>query len=159
MANKAITLSKLFCFCREIYYWDSYFTLLGLQNSNRIELIQNMVNNFSHLIDQFGYRWAAKELYDNGLKTLLLERGKDVVHIQDYPTTTKNPWNFPHLGELPLSIAKENPIVSRCYAFSETTQHFFVKDKDYPYIQENHLIGFAVTRLGGLPELPAENLI
>ena len=40
---------------REIYYWDSYFTLLGLQVSNRIDMIQNMVNNFSYLIDQIGY--------------------------------------------------------------------------------------------------------
>ena len=42
--------------------------------------------------------WAAKELCENGLKTLVLERGKDVVHLKDYPTATKNPWEFPHRG-------------------------------------------------------------
>ena len=40
--------------------------------------------------------WAAKELCDNGLKTLVLERGRNVVHLKDYPTALKNPWDFPH---------------------------------------------------------------
>ncbi|MEP6615355.1 MAG: alpha,alpha-trehalase TreA [Ginsengibacter sp.] len=40
---------------REIYYWDSYFTMLGLQVSGRVELIKNMVDNFSYLIDHIGY--------------------------------------------------------------------------------------------------------
>ncbi|MFM6924836.1 MAG: alpha,alpha-trehalase TreF [Ferruginibacter sp.] len=39
----------------EIYYWDSYFTMLGLQVSGRNEMIGNMVNNFAHFIDRFGY--------------------------------------------------------------------------------------------------------
>ncbi len=40
---------------REIYYWDSYFTMLGLAASGRIELIQNMVDNFAFLIDHVGF--------------------------------------------------------------------------------------------------------
>jgi alpha,alpha-trehalase len=40
---------------REIYYWDSYFTMLGLQVSKRIDLIQYMVDNFSYLINHIGY--------------------------------------------------------------------------------------------------------
>lgn len=39
----------------EIYYWDSYFTMLGLQVSGRYEMIENMVKNFAHLINNFGY--------------------------------------------------------------------------------------------------------
>lgn len=39
----------------EIYYWDSYFTMLGLQVSGKVEMIQNMVDNFAYLIDQVGY--------------------------------------------------------------------------------------------------------
>ncbi len=39
----------------EIYYWDSYFTILGLQASARYDMIENMVKNFSYLIDRFGY--------------------------------------------------------------------------------------------------------
>jgi alpha,alpha-trehalase len=40
---------------REIYYWDSYFTMLGLQVSGEFETIENMVNNFAALIDHFGH--------------------------------------------------------------------------------------------------------
>ena len=40
--------------------------------------------------------WAAKELCDHGLKTLVLERGRNVEHIKDYPTAVKEVWEFPH---------------------------------------------------------------
>ena len=61
--------------------------------------------------------WAAKEFCEKGLKTLLLERGRDVEHLKDYPTTNMNPWEFKHRGEVPYEIQKDNPVVSRCYAF------------------------------------------
>src|SRR3954451_7698433 len=79
--------------------------------------------------------WAAKELCEKGLKTLVLERGKNVVHLKDYPTANKNPWDFPHRGDMPLQTVNENPVVARCYAYTEATQHFFVKDTEHPYIQ------------------------
>jgi len=79
--------------------------------------------------------WAAKELCEKGLKTLVLERGRNVEHIKDYPTANTPLWGFPHRGELPLNIHQQNPIVSRCYAFTEETQQFFVKDTEHPYIQ------------------------
>lgn len=93
--------------------------------------------------------WAAKELCDHHLRTLVLERGKDVVHIKDYPTATKNPWDFPHRGEIPLAVAKENPIVGRCYAFNEATEHFFVKDKEHPYVQEKPFDWIRGYQVGG----------
>ena len=80
--------------------------------------------------------WAAKELCEKGAKTLVLERGRPVKHKKDYPTAMKNPWEFKYRGALPGELIKENPIVDRCYAFEDATQHFFVKDKDHPYIQE-----------------------
>ena len=40
---------------REIYYWDSYFTMLGLAEDQRVDLIQNMVGNFAYLIDEIGF--------------------------------------------------------------------------------------------------------
>lgn len=79
--------------------------------------------------------WAAKELCEKGLKTLVLERGRNVEHVKDYPTATKDPWDLPHRGRLPLEVLKENPIASSCYAFDEGTQHFFVKDDEHPYKQ------------------------
>jgi choline dehydrogenase-like flavoprotein len=80
--------------------------------------------------------WAAKELCDHGIKTLVLERGRNIEHIKDYPTATKNSWDFPHRGQLPENITRENPVISRCYAYGEDTEHFFVKDKEHPYVQE-----------------------
>lgn len=79
--------------------------------------------------------WAAKEFCDKGLKTLLLERGRNVEHLKDYPTTHLQPWEFEHRGQIPYQVRKENPVISRCYAFREDAQHFFVKDKDHPYVQ------------------------
>ncbi|MGN6213065.1 GMC oxidoreductase [Parafilimonas sp.] len=93
--------------------------------------------------------WAAKELCDHGIKTLLLERGKNVVHLKDYPTATKAPWEFPHRGEMPLQVTQENAVVSRCYAFGEATQHFFVKDKEHPYIQEKPFDWIRGYQVGG----------
>lgn len=79
--------------------------------------------------------WAAKELCEKGLKTLVLERGRNVEHITDYPTATKHPWELPNRGRLSAKVREENPIVSKCYAFTESTEHFFVKDNEHPYTQ------------------------
>ena len=79
--------------------------------------------------------WAAKEFTENGFKTLLLERGPDIKHISDYPTSNMQPWNFKHRGRLTAQEIEENPVASSCYAFREDAKHFFVKDKDHPYNQ------------------------
>ena len=79
--------------------------------------------------------WAAKELCDHGLKTLVLERGRALKH-GDYPTAMKNPWDFEHHGQIPKKELDENPILRKCYAFDEGTQHHFVRDSEHPYIQE-----------------------
>ena len=68
--------------------------------------------------------WAAKELTEKGLKTLVLERGREVKHIADYPTTNKMPWEFEHRSQVVEKIKKENPVISRCYAFKEDTMNF-----------------------------------
>jgi len=93
--------------------------------------------------------WAAKELCDHGIKTLVLERGRNVTHIKDYPTATKHPWEFRHRGRITRELEKENPIISRCYAFDETAQHFFVKDKEHPYIQEKPFDWIRGYQVGG----------
>jgi choline dehydrogenase-like flavoprotein len=80
--------------------------------------------------------WAAKELCENGLKTLVLERGRNVEHKKDYPTMLSDPWEMPRRNHIPLSDKIQNPVVNRCYAYKEDTEHFFVKDTDHPYIQE-----------------------
>lgn len=114
-----------------------------------------MPNNKDHQFDAIvigagmsgGY--AAKELCDNGLKTLLLERGRDVKHIADYPTTNMQPWEFKHRGRIPYAVEKENPVISRCYAFREDAMHFFTKDTEHPYVQEKPFDWIRGYQVGG----------
>lgn len=93
--------------------------------------------------------WAAKEFCEKGLKTLLLERGKEVQHIVDYPTTNMQPWEFKRRGKMPFKDKKENPIVNRCYAYGEATEHFFVKDTEHPYVQEKPFDWIRGYQVGG----------
>lgn len=79
--------------------------------------------------------WAAKELCEKGLKTLVLERGRDVKH-GDYPTAMQNSWDFEHRGRETKQDKLSNEIVNKCYAYEEATQQFFVKDNEHPYVQE-----------------------
>jgi alpha,alpha-trehalase len=53
----------------EVYYWDSYFTMLGLKESGLYEMIENMINNFTHLINTIGY-------IPNGNRTYYLGRSQ-----------------------------------------------------------------------------------
>jgi len=54
---------------REMFYWDSYFTMLGLQISKRVDLIQDMIDDFAYLIEHFGY-------IPNGNRTYFLGRSQ-----------------------------------------------------------------------------------
>ncbi|TDB67883.1 GMC oxidoreductase [Arundinibacter roseus] len=93
--------------------------------------------------------WAAKELTEKGLKTLVLERGRDVKHNIDYPTTNMMPWEFEHRERMPREVVEENPIVSKCYNFKESAAHFFVKDKEHPYVQEKPFDWIRGYQVGG----------
>jgi choline dehydrogenase-like flavoprotein len=78
--------------------------------------------------------WAAKELCEKGLKTLVIERGRNVVHIKDYPTANLNPWDFKYNLNNTEKEKAEAPIKT---AYGNAADNiFFVKDSDYPYIQE-----------------------
>ena len=80
--------------------------------------------------------WALKELCEKGLKTLVLERGRMVEHVTDYVTEHKRPWELPHRGQVAPAVKdRDYSIQRKTYAFSGATQHFFMKDSDYPYIQ------------------------
>jgi len=80
--------------------------------------------------------WAAKELTEKGLRTLVLERGRPVEHIKDYPTTNANPWEMTHRGRLPVSVLEANPVAAKTgYAFNEYSGHFFANEPEQPYQQ------------------------
>src|SRR5882724_1897207 len=93
--------------------------------------------------------WAAKELCEHGLKTLVLERGRDVVHLKDYPTANMNPWDFPHRGQMTNSFVKKNPLITEAAGFDESTEHFFIKDNDHPYVQEKPFEWIRGYQVGG----------
>jgi choline dehydrogenase-like flavoprotein len=93
--------------------------------------------------------WVAKELCDKGLKTLVLERGRQVEHIKDYPTATMETWQMPYRGGLPPTFKEENPVASKCYALNDFTEHFFVKDQEHPYVQEKPFDWIRGYQVGG----------
>ena len=93
--------------------------------------------------------WAAKELCELGLKTLVLERGRNVEHNKDYPTPTKDPWELKHRGRITKEILNENPLISKAAGYGEDDQHFFVKDKDHPYVQEKPFDWIRGYQVGG----------
>ena len=93
--------------------------------------------------------WAAKELCEKGLKTLVLERGRDVKHNVNYPTATMAPWEFPHRGQTPQSVIKENPLITTAAGYGEDTAHFFIKDNDHPYVQDKPFDWIRGYQVGG----------
>ena len=82
--------------------------------------------------------WAAKELCEKGLKTLVLERGRMVRHIVDYPTANMDPWDFKGGDKTTQEIMKKQykQIRSTKYAIHESTSHFFVNDDEHPYNED-----------------------
>ena len=78
--------------------------------------------------------WAAKELTEGGLKTLVLERGRDVKHVKDYPTMNKNSWELPYRDQLTAKERKHYKVQSRTgYTLKQSTKHWWIKDTDQPY--------------------------
>ena len=78
--------------------------------------------------------WAAKELCEKGLKTLVLERGPMVQHPVDYKTANMDKWDFKGGDKITQEIRKRQPKQSRTnYVNTESTTHFFVDDNKHPY--------------------------
>lgn len=92
--------------------------------------------------------WAAKELCENGLKTLVLERGRMVKHIEDYPTMHMDPWDMRHGGASSQEILKDYNKQSR-WGINETTRHFYNKDSDHDYDEIKPFDWIRGTQVGG----------
>ncbi|MFT6826776.1 MAG: choline dehydrogenase-like flavoprotein [Roseivirga sp.] len=110
-----------------------------------------MENTFDAIVVGSGISggWAAKELCEQGLKTLVLERGRDVKHLKDYPTAMKQPWEFEHRGSMTKAFYDENPLITKAAGFGEDTAHFFVKDADHPYVQQRPFEWIRGYQVGG----------
>ncbi len=81
--------------------------------------------------------WAAKELAENGLKTIVLERGRKVEHITDYITASMESWDFPGQTEEPsLEELKDYEVQHRTgYTTRRGHNHWFVKDTEHPFVE------------------------
>jgi len=78
--------------------------------------------------------WAAKEFCEKGLKVLMLERGRNLQH-GDYPTATKNIWEFTHRLSLTPEEKKKNFVQSRHYSYREDCKHYYINDEENPYTE------------------------
>ncbi|UNY99475.1 GMC family oxidoreductase [Zhouia spongiae] len=94
--------------------------------------------------------WAAKELCEKGLKTLVLERGRDLKHVKDYPTANKDPWDFEHGGRATRQMIERKPKQNRTgYVVSEATDHLFVDDIEHPYNEDRRFDWIRGYHVGG----------
>ena len=94
--------------------------------------------------------WAAKELCENGLKTLVLERGRMVKHLEDYPTMNMDPWDFEHRGEATAEDRRKQEKQARTgYTTGEESKHWFVNDIEHPYSETKRFDWIRGYHVGG----------
>lgn len=94
--------------------------------------------------------WAAKELCEKGLKTLVLERGPMITHPVDYKTANMDKWDFKGGDRITQEIRKRQPKQSRTnYVNTESTSHYFVDDNKHPYNEEKRFDWIRGYHLGG----------
>jgi len=93
--------------------------------------------------------WAAKELTEKGLKTIMLERGKNIEHIKDYESPTKAPWEFPHRGGRTQEMIKNYPVLSRDYPLNEKNLSFWVNEQESPYVEVKRFDWYRGYHVGG----------
>jgi choline dehydrogenase-like flavoprotein len=93
--------------------------------------------------------WAAKELTEKGLKTIMLERGRNIEHVKDYVNANKDPWDFPHRGGRTQEMIKDYPALKRDYPLNETNLDYWASDKDSPYVEIKRFDWFRGYHVGG----------
>ena len=94
--------------------------------------------------------WASKELTENGLNTLVLDRGRMVEHIKDYPTMNMDPWDFEHRGRpTTKDRARQEKQARTGYTTGEASKHWFVDDIDHPYTESKRFDWIRGYHVGG----------
>ncbi|WP_411971528.1 GMC oxidoreductase [Sphingobacterium sp. Lzh-3] len=94
--------------------------------------------------------WAAKELTERGLKTIMLERGRNIEHIKDYPSPKKDPWEFPHRGRVPLDRAQHYlPFGIKNQWMNEGNIDFWTNETESPYKEIKPFNWFRGYHVGG----------
>ena len=93
--------------------------------------------------------WAAKELCEKGLKTIMLERGKDLEHVSGYHSATKAPWEFSYRGSLTPADKEKFKIQTRHFSIKEENKHLYCNDQENPYHEEQRYDWIRADVLGG----------
>lgn len=93
--------------------------------------------------------WAAKELTEKGLKVLMLERGRPIEHIKDYPNAFKEAWDYPHRDKPTNQMKKDYPVLSRDYPLNESTFGMWANEQESPYTEVKRYDWFRGYHLGG----------
>lgn len=93
--------------------------------------------------------WAAKELTEKGLKTIMLERGKNIEHVKDYVNALKDPWQFPHRGSRTQEMIKRHPVLKRDYPLNEMNEDWWVDEQKCPYTEIKRMDWFRGYHVGG----------
>ena len=93
--------------------------------------------------------WAAKELTEKGLKTIMLERGKNIEHVKDYVNATKGSWEFPHRGGRTQQMINDYPVLKRDYPLNEVNLDYWANDKESPYTETKRFDWFRGYHVGG----------
>ncbi len=93
--------------------------------------------------------WAAKELCEKGLKTIMLERGENIEHVKDYVNANKEAWNYPHRGRRTQELINKYPVLKRDYPLSESNLNYWVKDWESPYTEIKRFDWFRGYHVGG----------
>ncbi len=108
-------------------------------------------NNYDAIVIGSGISggWAAKELCEKGLKTLMLDRGRDIKHVKDYVNASKEPWEFPHRGSKTQQMIKDYPVLKRDYPLNETNLDYWVNEKESPYTEVKRFDWFRGYHVGG----------
>ncbi len=93
--------------------------------------------------------WAAKELCEGGLKTLVLERGRMVEHIKDYPTMNNESWDLELRGAIGPEDQKKHFKVARTGFVGENNKHFYANDEENPYTEVKPFLWVRAHQMGG----------
>jgi choline dehydrogenase-like flavoprotein len=93
--------------------------------------------------------WAAKELCEKGLKTLVLERGRIVRHVLDYPTANNDPWDLDLRGALSAEDRADHAIGLRAGFVGENNKHFYANDRENPYTEVKPFLWVRAHQMGG----------
>jgi len=135
---------------REVYYWDSYFTMLGLQVSGRVDIIENMINNFAYLVDQVGFIPNGNRTYYLGrsqppffalMLMLLAEEKGDAVLLKYQPQLEKE---YAFWMDGSENLSGSNPAHRRVVRMADgSVMNRYWDDNDTPrpeaYIEDKHI--------------------